>query len=219
MAVAIFDLDGTILNSDSDELWGDFLSSKGIVDGDEFKRKFKEFGEEYNAGTLNIIESYGYLLALISKIDIKTLVKLREEFMESHILPNLQKAALERIKWHRNWGDKIVIVSATHRFLAQASTLCIKPDALLATEPEAIDGFFTGKVIGVPTFKEGKAVAIESWLAKNKQNLQDSWGYGDSVNDIPMLNLCKYRVAVDPDKLLLAHAKANNFRIMSFKGA
>ena len=197
MALAIFDLDGTILSCDSDKLWGDFLAKKEIIDATDFEKQFSILAQKYDDGSLDILEGYKYLLSLISSIKIKDLVELREEFQETHIRPNLQQAALDRIQWHRNWGDKIVVVSATNRFLSQASTNLINPDALLASEPHAENGYFTGKIVGYPTFGEGKPKAIREWATRKKETLAGSWGYGDSVNDIPMLNICKYRVAVD----------------------
>jgi phosphoserine phosphatase len=54
--LAIFDLDNTILNGDSDYSWINFLIEKGFVDKDEYERKNKYFYDQYYQGKLNYDE-------------------------------------------------------------------------------------------------------------------------------------------------------------------
>jgi len=56
MALALFDLDNTLLAGDSDYLWGVFLSEQGIVDKDFYERENQRFYQEYKDGKLDIYE-------------------------------------------------------------------------------------------------------------------------------------------------------------------
>ena len=91
---------------------------------------------------------------------------------------------------------------------------------LIATEPELEKGEFTGKVTGIPSFREGKIDRLEQWLdAHNLTWLSflRSWFYSDSLNDLPLLGKVTHPVAVDPDATLKNHAEQNNWSIISLR--
>ncbi len=80
---------------------------------------------------------------------------------------------------------------------------------LTATDPELKDGRFTGRVVGTPNFRDGKAVRVREWLAGRGEPLEafdESWFYSDSHNDLPLLEQVTHPVAVDPDPALRALA-------------
>jgi phosphoserine phosphatase len=92
---------------------------------------------------------------------------------------------------------------------------------LIATEPEQRDGQFTGRVAGTPSFKDGKVVRLEEWLAARGSSWEDvaeSWFYSDSLNDLPLLAHVHHPVAVDPDPTLRAHAEAKGWPVISLRG-
>ena len=80
------------------------------------------------------------------------------------------------------------------------------------------DGRFTGKVLGTPSFREGKATRTVQWLAARGQSLGDfgeSWFYSDSINDRPLLELVTHPVAVDPDPRLEQLARERGWRVIN----
>ena len=93
-------------------------------------------------------------------------------------------------------------------------------DHLIATEPEQKEGQFTGRVSGMPCFREGKITRLEQWLdAHNLTWLSflESWFYSDSLNDLPLLRKVTHPVAVDPDATLENHARQNDWPIISLR--
>jgi phosphoserine phosphatase len=90
----------------------------------------------------------------------------------------------------------------------------------VATEPERIDGRFTGRVAGTPCFREGKVERVHAWLAAQGRRLGefgDSSFYSDSLNDLPLLELVSRPVAVDPDATLAAEAGRRGWPVISLR--
>ena len=90
-------------------------------------------------------------------------------------------------------------------------------ETLLATECGMEDGRYIGRSVDVPCFQEGKVVRLERWLAENGLDLQGSWFYSDSRNDLPLLLRVSNPVAVDPDAVLRAEAEARGWPVISLR--
>ena len=217
MALAIFDLDNTLLAGDSDYLWGRFLAEKGIVDGEDYERQNRQFYEDYKAGQLDIHAFLRFSLKPLTEIDTASLTSLHQEFMVSQILPIITTQSRKLIEQHRNKGDVLLIITATNRFITEPIANELGIEHLLATDPEIVNGCYTGNVAGTPCFKEGKIERLNEWLARTREDMQDSWFYSDSLNDIPLLEQVDHPVAVDPDEALAQHAEMKGWPIISLR--
>ncbi|MDZ7663644.1 HAD family hydrolase [Thiohalophilus sp.] len=217
MALAIFDLDNTLLDGDSDYLWGRFLVEQGRVDGDTYERENHRFYEEYRRGQLDIQEFLAFSLKPLSEIPPTELSELHRQFMESEIRPRITRPTRDLLARHRAKGDFLLIITATNRFITAPIAEELGVDDLLATDPEQIDGRYTGRVSGIPCFREGKVERLEQWLKQTGLNLADSWFYSDSRNDLPLLERVAHPVAVDPDETLTDHATARGWPIISLR--
>jgi HAD superfamily hydrolase (TIGR01490 family) len=217
MALAIFDLDNTLIGGDSDYLWGKYLVTAGLVNKAAYERENQRFYDEYRRGTLNIYEFLDFSLRPLAENPPETLLELRDRFMADMIAPIILPAAVALIDRHRNQGHVPLIITATNRFVTEPIARAFGVEHLLATEPEIIDGRYTGRVAGTPTFREGKVTRIRQWLAENNTNLADSWFYSDSHNDLPLLEMVPHPVAVDPDETLRQHAEMKGWSIISLR--
>jgi HAD superfamily hydrolase (TIGR01490 family) len=217
MALAIFDLDNTLIGGDSDYLWGKYLVTAGLVNKAAYERENQRFYDEYRRGTLNIYEFLDFSLRPLAENPPETLLELRDRFMADMIAPIILPAAVALIDRHRNQGHVPLIITATNRFVTEPIARAFGVEHLLATEPEIIDGRYTGRVAGTPTFREGKVTRIRQWLAENNTNLADSWFYSDSHNDLPLLEMAPHPVAVDPDETLRQHAEMKGWSIISLR--
>ncbi len=217
MPLALFDLDNTLLSDDSDFLWGCFLVEKGLVDKKEYDEANQRFYTEYKQGTLDIFEFLAFSLQPLTQFSIDELNTLHKEFMQKHIAPAMTEKGKAQIKQHRDQGDIIVIITATNRFVTQPIADAFMVDDLIATDPEIIDGKYTGKVVGTPCFQEGKITRLNEWLEKTSHDLQDSVFYSDSHNDGPLLEKVTTAIAVDPDDQLKTIALDRNWEIRSFR--
>ncbi|MGD9391222.1 MAG: HAD family hydrolase [Thioalkalispiraceae bacterium] len=215
MALAIFDLDNTLLKGDSDYEWGQFLARQGLVDKDSYERENHRFYNEYKAGTLDIFEFLEFSLRPLSEHRPETLNQLHEKFMAECIRPMITAASRSKIEEHRQADDILLIITATNRFVTGPIAAELGIDNLLATDPEIINGRYTGKVSGTPCFRDGKVERLESWLRQNGLNLADSYFYSDSHNDLPLLEKVTHPVAVDPDETLQQHAEMKGWPIIS----
>jgi len=217
VGIALFDLDNTLIAGDSDYLWGCFLAEQGVVDGASHERKNRRFYDQYKAGELDIHAFLEFQLQPLAAHSLDTLVKLREQYLQEKIAPVLLPAAQALVDKHRDQNDTLVVITATNRFITEPIVAMYGIPHLLATEPEFVDGAYTGAVSGVPCFQGGKIDKLADWLEENRQSLDDSWFYSDSHNDLPLLGEVIHPVAVDPDEILEQHAKDHNWPVISLR--
>ncbi|MDO6594496.1 HAD family phosphatase [Neptuniibacter sp. 1_MG-2023] len=217
MSLAIFDLDNTLLGGDSDHAWGEFLCEKGIVDSDEYRRANDYFYDQYKNGGLDIYEFLDFALRPLATLNKEKLNTLHQQFMAEKIEPIILPKALELLKNHRERGDYLLIITATNHFVTGPIANRLGVDAIIATDPEMIDGNYTGKVTGIPCFQEGKVTRLNDWLSANPYTLEDSYFYSDSHNDLPLLQLVTNPIAVNPDETLEAHANEHLWPVLDLR--
>ncbi|MCW8848235.1 MAG: HAD-IB family hydrolase [Sedimenticola sp.] len=217
MPLAIFDLDNTLLNGDSDHLWGVFLAEKGIVDGAWYERENDRFYQEYKEGRLDIHEFLRFSLKPLSQHSVEQLQAWHHDFMQQKIEPILLPAARLLVERHRKAGDTLMIITATNAFVTAPIAAAFGIEHLIATDPEMIDGRYTGEVAGTPSFREGKVTRLNLWLKAHQQDLTGSSFYSDSQNDLPLLEQVECPVAVDPDETLAQIARERSWPIISLR--
>ncbi|MFO7640310.1 MAG: HAD family phosphatase, partial [Candidatus Competibacteraceae bacterium] len=111
----------------------------------------------------------------------------------------------------------LLIITATNRFITAPIADLLDVPHLLATEVEFADGRYTGRSFGIPCFQHGKVERLSEWLAETGHDLDQSWFYSDSHNDLPLLGRVRYPVAVDPDAFLAQHAQERGWPIISLR--
>lgn len=216
MALAFFDLDETLLAGDSDYLWGQYLVEKGAVDGEFYETTNREFYQHYKAGTLDIHEFARFAFKPLSEHPLDTLHQWRKEFVEQKIEPIILQKGIDTIEKHRENNDVLVIITSTNRFITEPIADLYNVDQLLATDPEMVDGKYTGE-LELPCFSHYKVDRLSEWLKKTGHNLEGSYGYSDSHNDIPLLETVTHPFAVDPDDGLKSHAQSKRWPVISFR--
>ncbi len=220
MKLALFDLDNTLLTGDSDFEWAQFLIELGVIDRELYEAKNQHFYEQYKAGTLDIHEFLDFQLKPLSRHARHVLDGWHDEFMRSKVSGMIGKPAQVLVERHRTAGDICVIITATNSFVTAPIARVFGVEHLIATEPEQINGEFTGRVAGTPSFREGKIARLESWMGERGwswNSFSDTTFYSDSLNDLPLLSRVKRPVAVDPDATLRAHAEQHDWRIISLR--
>jgi HAD superfamily hydrolase (TIGR01490 family) len=218
MPLALFDLDNTLLNGDSDYLWGQFLGEIGAVDRVAYERENERFYRDYREGNLDIMAFLSFSLKPLAQRDPAQLAAWHGRFMREKIEPRITAAAAALVEQHRRAGDTLVIITATNAFVTAPIAARFGIAHLIATEPERVDGRYTGRVAGTPSFREGKIERLEQWMAHNGARLDGACFYSDSHNDLPLLERVERPVAVDPDDILAAHAGARGWPVISLRG-
>jgi len=217
VSLAIFDLDNTLLSIDSDHAWGEFLVEQGAVDPVAYREANERFLADYNAGTLDMAAFLEMALKPLAENTPEQLAAWHQQFMASKIEPHILPKAEELLARHRTKGDTLLIITATNRFITGPIAERLGVDDLIAVEPEMVDGRYTGRVDGVPSYREGKVIRLQAWLEAQDITMDGAWFYSDSHNDLPLLEKVDHPVAVDPDDTLRQVAEERNWRIMSLR--
>jgi HAD superfamily hydrolase (TIGR01490 family) len=141
----------------------------------------------------------------------------REAFMSKKVAPMMLEKAAQLLAEHREQGHTLMIITATNRFITEPIAHKLGVEHLIATEPELVNGRFTGEVAGTPSFQEGKVERLYDWLSGHGENLAGAWFYSDSRNDVPLLEKVDNPVAVDPDPTLEQIARERGWKVMSLR--
>lgn len=217
MKLALFDLDNTLLPIDSDHGWSQFLIDKGVLERAGFEERNNQFYADYKAGTLNIHEFLDFQLRPLRDNKRAQLAVWHSEYMETVIRPHIKPSALDLVKKHQNEQAVCVIITATNSFITQPIAQAFGIEALIATEPELLDNEYTGKVNGLPSFREGKIHRLNDWLEEKgwtMDSFESSHFYSDSINDLPLLEQVSHPVAVNPDAKLNEIAQQRGWPVL-----
>lgn len=217
MALAIFDLDNTLIAGDSDHSWGEFLVDQNIVDRQLYKKMNDKFYADYESGCLDIFAYLEFSVEPLTKFSLQELDILHQQFMRDIIEPMKLDQAETLINHHRQAGDRVLVITSTNRFIVEPICKSLGINEIIATDLQIIDGKYTGKVDGTPTFKEGKVERFNQWLKEQNTNNEGSYFYSDSINDMPMLLEVAYPIAVDPDPALRKEAESRHWEIISLR--
>lgn len=215
--VALFDLDDTLLLGDSDKTWGDFLAEKYIVEPESYTQKNHQFYQDYVNGTLDIHKYHEFSLEPLRTNSLEKMLTLRSEFIELKIKAMISEKAHALVKYHQSKGHECIIITATQSFVTQPIAALFDVKHLIATEPEIINGQFTGKLQGTPCFQGGKVIRLQEFLEEKNIDLKSIphiYAYSDSYNDLPLLELAHTPVAVNPDQRLSKHAQEQGWEII-----
>jgi HAD superfamily hydrolase (TIGR01490 family) len=218
--LALFDLDNTLLAGDSDFEWGRFLITVGAIDEELHLARNAQFYEDYKQGTLDIHAFLEFQLKPLSTHPRAQLDAWHLQYMDQVIRPMITDKARALVEKHRANGDLLAIITATNSFVTGPIAREFGIATLIATTPEEINGEYTGRVSGVPSFKEGKITRLQQWLESRGETLQSfeaSWFYSDSHNDLPLMKLVDHPVAVTPDPTLQTYAEAQGWPIISLR--
>jgi HAD superfamily hydrolase (TIGR01490 family) len=215
--LALFDLDGTLLSGDTDELWCEFLIDEGVLDRASFAAANADMAERYARSAIGAAEFCAFYAATLGGRSPAAWAPLRDRFVASRIEPRLGAAARALVGRHRDGGDTTVLTTATNRFLAEPIAASLGMAHLIATELETDGAVFTGRNTGVLNMREGKVERLQAWLAargEDSRRLADAVFYSDSMNDLALLQAVGSPIAVDPDARLAARAAASGWPVL-----
>ena len=220
MNLALFDLDNTILAGDSDYNWSRFLIQEGYLDGAIHAEKNEKFYADYKAGTLDIYAFVEFQFKPLARNPRNILNQLLKKYVEEVIKPMITEKAYALVRKHREEGDLLIVITATNSFITKPIAALFGIENLIGTDPEEKEGEFTGKVSGLPSFKEGKVTRLEAWLKNKNLSLADfkkSYFYSDSHNDLPLMQKVTHPVAVDSDDILTEYANSKGWPQISLR--
>lgn len=217
VALVIFDLDETLISSDSDHEWGQFVVEKGLADRQLHQQMNDKFYNQYKQGELDIKAYLDFACSVLAKFSLEELYAYRKEFMETVIEPLILPRARQLVTEHKEAGDFLLVITSTIEFITAPIVQSLGIDTLIAPDPEIRNNRYTGNIVGIPSFAEGKVTRLKQWLEGVDLDLGGSFFYTDSHNDLPLLRLVDHPVAVDPDEKLRAEAEKKQWKIISLR--
>ena len=213
----MFDMDNTLVSEDTIFLWQEFLDTKGITTDTDRKMR-RKLDNDYCQGCLNLEEHFGFEISVIKRIPFAERELWTHEFFQKLVRPKISLKGLELIENYKKQKDTLVLlITATLSYLAQPVATAAKVDQLIATEGEIIDGDFTGRIAGIASIGKGKIERFNSWINDNNILPLHTIYYGDSINDVPLLETVHKPIAVDPDEKLKKIALEKSWEIISLK--
>jgi HAD superfamily hydrolase (TIGR01490 family) len=217
--LCLFDLDHTLIPIDSDHAWGQFMIRLGWVEEAEFRRRNDEFYADYDAGKLDVHAYVAFVTEPLRKRSAHEAQAGHERFMREVIEPNLHRRARDLVRQHLEQGDVVALVTATNEFVTAPIARAFGITQLIAVQLERdAFGTITGRIAGVPSYREGKVTRVEQWLAQQGAHWSDfqrTTVYSDSPNDLPLLERATHPVATNPSPTLEAIARERGWPILN----
>lgn len=216
--LALFDLDGTLIPTDSDHAFGELVVALGWADALLHRQRNDAFFADYQAGTLDIHAYVEFATAPWRDRSANELAQATARFVREAMQPLVQAIALQLVRQHQQAGDLVAIVTATNDFVARPVAALFGIGELIATDLQRnAQGRVTGLIEGVPCFRKGKISRVNSWLAERGHTLADfeqSFFYSDSTNDLPLLEQVTHPVATNPGPALERTARARGWPVL-----
>ncbi len=211
MTLHVYDLDKTLINGDSNELWHEYLQELGILD-DEFIKEDKRLMDLYAQGKLDMDMYLEFAVSAFKLIDKQKIESLMDKFLTSKIKPIVHKEAEKIIK---NAKHKLII-SATPEFIVRPISHMLGIDECIGMRLVMENGKFTGKYEKPLSYKGGKVDCLKIWLKEKDLHPEKITFYSDSINDLPLLEFADFAYCVNPDSQLENIAKKRDWVIYNW---
>jgi HAD superfamily hydrolase (TIGR01490 family) len=212
--LAIFDLDETLIQGDSSQLFTEFLHEEAIERSNLAQERDRCFMSDYHDGCLDLEAYMEFSLAPLKGWNQSQLASLVDRFINNVIASRVLPAGKESVAWHKSQGHHLLIISATGDHLVKPIAQYLGIDEGIGVELEWSQGNLTGNIGNRRPFQHGKVTALSEWIKTSGSKPEKIWFYSDSHNDLPLLSSVDYPVAVNPDPLLEQHAQKNGWHIL-----
>ncbi len=213
MALALFDMDGTLIDGNTT---ADYVKSRwqrGLLRTRDALSAFVVYGR-YRLGVVDMVTMLHEAAQEVQGQSEQALIDecrvIYEERVRQRICPDMRQKVAE----HRAAGDQLAIVTASTPYIARHLAAELQIERVLATELEVEGGVFTGRLAGDPCFGRFKIDAVERLLGDATLTLQDAYFYSDSDSDAPLLQRVGKPVVVRPDPRLRWRAWRNGWPIL-----
>ena len=212
--LALFDLDDTLFDGDTEGEWVKYMNKAGLIQDPEFFNKMESFEKSYRQGDLNVDEYSEFLLSPLVGKSLKEL-EHKIDIFTSDVIERLTDELTEELLRHRD--DTKILTSGSLTFLVKVIGQKMGIETCFGTDPEYRDNFFTGKVEGIPNFSEEKVKRIKFWMKSD--HFDRIFAYSDSILDLPLLEFSDIPSAISPDNKLRKIAEERNWLVEGRRNA
>jgi HAD superfamily hydrolase (TIGR01490 family) len=215
MALALFDLDRTLVRADTAGLFVRYEFRNRSISPLRVAR-VALWRLLYTVGVVDAERVARQVLAWYDGRDVEELRRSTELWFASDVLPLICERGRRAVAEHRARGDVIALVTASSQFVAERVAAALEIDHVICTEVDAAGGRLTGELRGPLCFGQGKLEKVEAFvrtLPAPGVRLTEATAYTDSITDLPLLSSVRHPVVVNPDFRLRAHARERRWRI------
>jgi HAD superfamily hydrolase (TIGR01490 family) len=212
--LAIFDLDNTILNGDSDYSMINYLVDINLLD-EAAKLKNDEFIKEYQQGQLDFNQYTNFALKPYAGMTQDEINEIILPFVKTIIEPMINIFALKLIHNHHEKGHTILLASATNELIVKPIAQRLDINHVIGTKVEFINNQCSGEFIPPSALGGGKLKLVEIWMkAHQYDNFSGVTFYSDSINDLPLMEAVEFPKAVNPDIKLEAISNERGWEVI-----
>ena len=219
-AAAFFDVDNTLIQGSSLILLAQGLFKKRFITLSELAPALRKQIRYRVSGSENaddIAEGREQALAIVKGKSVAELKQACREIVDNRMLEKSYADTIELASMHLAAGQQVWLVSATPVQIGQALAETLGFTGALGTVAEEEDGKFTGRLVGDILHGPGKKHAVAALAALQQLDLSKCTAYSDSINDLPMLEMVGSPVAINPDRALRKHAKAQGWAVRDYR--
>ncbi|MFK8049975.1 MAG: HAD-IB family hydrolase [Halioglobus sp.] len=212
---AIFDFDGTIISGYSATV---FIREQ-LKRGDLSKRNFVELMAamtNFGLGNMGFSAMMAINAQFMRGIDEQTYNEVSEELYTKQIARLIYPESRSLIDAHMAKGHTVAIISSATPYQVNAAAKDLNIDHVLCTHLEIEDGKFTGSVVSPTCFGEGKVTAAELLATQEGCDLDQSFFYSDSTDDLQLLERVGLPRALNPSSKLDRIARNNRWPVAKF---
>ncbi len=210
--IAFFDLDRTITGEISGNTLVKVAWRKGLMKWYDLAAVIPQYilFKLNRRDPLRVIESMVIRVKGMSEDSMRDLCSVA--FREI-LFPSVYNEAIAEINFHKEHNAKVVILSSAPDLICNEMSLSLGMDGTISTTLESEDGYLTGKPRGKFCYGEEKLIRLMAYCKNNTMNPSDSWYYGDSISDLPVLSSVGNPVCVNPDDALRREAHMRGWKI------
>ena len=196
-----FDMDFTLIENDCDVSWRQFLVAKKLAPLSDLELNDKFF-DDYNAGCLDIEAFSKFQLKEFANKTYEEMHELAVEHFEEVVKSRIRPKAFDYVQEAISRGEHTFIVTSTNQILAEPVGAYFNVEGVYGAQLEMVNNLFTGKTAGTFTAGNGKVAVIKALQEKYDFDIAYTNAYGDSVNDVPMLEFVANAFAISPSTAL-----------------
>lgn len=216
---AFFDVDNTIIRGASSFHLGvglyrrGFLTKRDIVRFALHQARYQAFGE--NRRQIDDVRSRA--LSIIAGHSVAELKAIAEDVWDEVLSLRIYPGTRRLLDDHLAAGHTVWLVTATPLEVGELIARRLGATGALGTVAEHVDGHYTGRLIGDMLHGQAKATAVLDLAARDGLDLAESFAYGDSMNDVPILSSVGHPCAINPDARLRRHAAEVGWPVREFR--